>query len=1015
LSIFTDALNAGVSADVLNNSWGFSDHFSDNFTNAAYTDYAAALQNLAQNGRGGLGTITVFSSGNNRTGGADANYHNSGNSPYTISVAAMDSDGTYSSFSNPGANVLITAPGSSLYTTDKTGINGYSAGDYSYFSGTSGSAPIVSGVAALILEANSTLGYRDVQEIMAYSAAHNDPGASSWQYNGAGNWNGGGLHFSHDYGFGLIDARAAVRLAESWEGQQTFSNMTSVSASASPALSLGSTGTWQTTINVASNIEIEHVQITLDLAHTHAGDLIVKLISPDGTQSVLMNQPDNGNYASDINFTFSSVAHLGEFSQGTWTLRVEDSVSGNSGTLNSWDLTFLGNTVDTNDVYIFTDSFADFSGAELTARSTLNDVNGGTDTLNLAAVTTSSTVDLGAGTANIATHTVSISGIEKVYGGDANDTLTGDGSDNEIYGGRGDDTLMGAAGDDLLDGQQGNDTVNFLALVDDFTFNFVDAITVTANHIAGTLGFDTLKNFELFNFNDGLFTRQELEDYVANGGSTNDFAPVTSVGDLTLNIDESVLASTAIGATDADGNELTYTVFSRLRIVGGDVSGDDTLWLKASDGTYSTSWAKFFLTTSSGGGTNDFAPVTSVSDFTLSIDQSVLASTVIGATDADGNTLSYTVWDGTSSAASGYFDLDGVRLSAGTGHTLTADEFSRLLVVGGDQDGSDTMWLRASDGTNTTSWDKFFLTTSGSGAGGAGAGGTNDFAPVTSVSDFNLNIDESILASTVIGATDADGNALTYVVWDGTSSAASGYFDLDGVRLSAGIGHTLTADEFSRLRIVGGDQDGTDTMWLKASDDTYSTSWAKFFLTTSGGAGGANDFAPVTSVSDFTLNVDESILASTVIGATDADGNELSYAVWDSTGTASSGYFELDGVRLSAGTGHTLTADEFSRLRIIGGDNGGTDTMWLRSSDGVHTTSWAKFFLTTTDIGGTSTDTVTIQSEDVIDFGSPYDEALTSLYDSAPPETMDATSEDSVLYPPVSETYEEILPPGAII
>jgi hypothetical protein len=37
-----------------------------------------------------------------------------------------------------------------------------------------------------------------------------------WQFNAADTWNGGGLHFSNDYGYGLVDALAAVRLAETW-------------------------------------------------------------------------------------------------------------------------------------------------------------------------------------------------------------------------------------------------------------------------------------------------------------------------------------------------------------------------------------------------------------------------------------------------------------------------------------------------------------------------------------------------------------------------------------------------------------------------------------------------------------------------------------------------------------------------------------------------------------------------------------------------------------------------------
>ena len=41
--------------------------------------------------------------------------------------------------------------------------------------------------------------------------------SEGFKFNGANNWNGGGLHISHDQGFGLVDALAAVRLAEGWD------------------------------------------------------------------------------------------------------------------------------------------------------------------------------------------------------------------------------------------------------------------------------------------------------------------------------------------------------------------------------------------------------------------------------------------------------------------------------------------------------------------------------------------------------------------------------------------------------------------------------------------------------------------------------------------------------------------------------------------------------------------------------------------------------------------------------
>jgi len=48
---------------------------------------------------------------------------------------------------------------------------------------------------------------------------------AGWMVNGAHDWNGGGMHFSQDYGFGLVDATSAVRLAESWQKQSTFADM----------------------------------------------------------------------------------------------------------------------------------------------------------------------------------------------------------------------------------------------------------------------------------------------------------------------------------------------------------------------------------------------------------------------------------------------------------------------------------------------------------------------------------------------------------------------------------------------------------------------------------------------------------------------------------------------------------------------------------------------------------------------------------------------------------------------
>lgn len=511
--------------DVMNNSWGMDLAFADNtkvdFIGTDTSAVTNAIQNLAEQGRDGLGANLVFSAGNQRQSGMSANYKNYQNSPYTITVGAIKEDGTFADFSEAGSNLLVTAAGDSLYVANPTDTN-----SANIISGTSFSAPAVSGVVALMLEANADLGYRDVQEILAMSARQTDSNGTGWagagwQTNGATNWNGGGMHFSHDYGFGNIDALAAVRMAETWSIQQTAANMTTIPpVSGASSVAIPSVGTITTTLDIVQDISIEHILIDLDISHSRAGDLVVTLTSPDGTESVLMYRVENGAYTTrygitGVDFEFSSTAHWGESSAGDWTLTIEDVASGNAGTLNDWSLEFLGGTQSNDDLYIYTNEYAGSEGA----RTVLSDTDGGNDTINAAAVSGDTVIDLNFGgtIANTIFIIDAVSVIENIYTGDGNDTLTGNDADNVLYGGRGDDIFYGSQGDDEIDGAVGDDSVSYDFDISNFLIDLVDATTVVFEHIAHSFT-DTLSNIESFVFNDGAYTRAELDDYVANGG-----------------------------------------------------------------------------------------------------------------------------------------------------------------------------------------------------------------------------------------------------------------------------------------------------------------------------------------------------------------------------------------------------------------------------------------------------------------------------------------------------------------
>jgi subtilisin-like proprotein convertase family protein len=538
-------------SDVVNSSWGYNTAFQDSFKKFGYSQAGQALEDGVSQGRDGLGTVFVFSAGNERSSGQDVNYHNFQNSPYTIAVAATTSSGSVASFSNPGAALLVAAPGVGIQTTT-------SGGGYTSSSGTSFSAPIVSGVVALMLEANPELGYRDVQEILAYSADYNDATNSGWQFNGADNWNGGGLHFNHNFGFGEVNATGAVRLAETWTMQHTFGNQTNVSKSSAPDLAIpdGDSGGISDTIRITQDMDIDTVQVDLQIDHTKVGDLVVVLVSPDGTEAVLANRPGGtGNTANNINFEFSANSFWGESPVGDWTLKVYDKASGEVGTLKSWTLILNGDAVSNDDTYIYNDDYAGLADA---GRSTLSDDNGGVDAINVSQMSGDSFVDLNAGATStlggaplvIAANTT----IENLFLGDGNDTGLGNAADNLILGGR---------GDDLLDGGAGTDTAKFFGSLENFNVTFVDGskITVTFSAVDGIdEGSDTLVNFELFDFNGVVYTYNQLAEMY--GAPSTNTAPVVAapIADQSVSEDEAFSFALPSGTfADADGDALTLT------------------------------------------------------------------------------------------------------------------------------------------------------------------------------------------------------------------------------------------------------------------------------------------------------------------------------------------------------------------------------------------------------------------------------------------------------------------------
>lgn len=306
---------------VKNNSWGPI----DNGTLGQITPLEREALAASVLGRNGLGTVIVWAGGNGFAAGDRTDYDPYASSRFAICVGAIDDDDDKAYYSEPGSSLLVMAhssggpgPGDKQIFTTKS-----SSGYTSTFGGTSTSAPIISGVVAMMLQANPGLSWRDVQHVLVNAARKCDPGSSGWKTNGAGR------AVSYSYGFGAVRALDAASLATVWHPVGPELATRTFVRNVNTAIPDGVASGLTRTILVSDDVVIEAVELTLNVTSTYIGDLNVTIVSPQGTESVLaLTRNDSTN--SYIGTVFTSRRSWGERSAGTWKVTISDPVVGDA-------------------------------------------------------------------------------------------------------------------------------------------------------------------------------------------------------------------------------------------------------------------------------------------------------------------------------------------------------------------------------------------------------------------------------------------------------------------------------------------------------------------------------------------------------------------------------------------------------------------------------------------------------------------------------------------------------------
>ena len=342
--------NAVMSA-ISNNSWGPGDFGHPQHTNTFWT---AGVQTGITEGFDGKGIFYAWAAGNGGRRGDYSNLDEYANYYAVTAVCAVNHLDVRSSYSEPGSNLWVCAPSNDSGTRGLPGIattdNGNRYRDD--FGGTSAATPIVSGVVALVREANGTLTWRDLKLILAASARKNDPSDSGWE-TGALKYGSttDRYDFNQQYGFGMVDAKAAVDLAGSWTKvpatlRKATGSTGSIEQSIPDARSTSPGDTVTSTITIEPFVDfIEFVEVNAHFDHGYFRDLDVELVSPSGSVSKLVPHEKGLQGALASPFRFGSARHLGENPAGEWTLRVTDHVPGDQGTLRYWRLTVYGHGV----------------------------------------------------------------------------------------------------------------------------------------------------------------------------------------------------------------------------------------------------------------------------------------------------------------------------------------------------------------------------------------------------------------------------------------------------------------------------------------------------------------------------------------------------------------------------------------------------------------------------------------------------------------------------------------------
>ena len=384
-------------------------------------------------------------------------------------------------------------------------------------------------------------------------------------------------------------------------------------------------------------------------------------------------------------------------------------------------------------------------------------------------------------------------------------------------------------------------------------------------------------------------------------------------------------------------------------------AGTETIWVRASDGIQFGAWSAINAT--------DPGPVVTPIQSFVSLVTSFAASTLFMASDPDGDPImQYDFWN-TGGDAGGRWLLNGAPLPINQDNIVRASQLGQVTYRASVNFSSssfpltDTLWVRASDGIGFGAWSQYVSVA---------------FGPVINPTNNALTVSHlhTVAAASLFSASDADGLAITqYDFWN--TGVGGGHWLLNGVALGSNRDNIVSAAQLSQVSYQSGA--GTDTLWVRGGDAALFGAWSQGFTVT--------DTTPVTTPnSNAVVGIMDGLLAaSNLFTTSDADTDGITqYDFWD-TGSGG-GRWMLNGTALAPNQDNFVQASQLAQVAYNVGV--GTDTLWVRASDGIQYGPWSNAFtlagtvlVETSD--GSALSTIVVGAGETVEVGSAFFDSVT--------------------------------------